>query len=63
MTRRANGEGSVYRAKDGRWVGATYADTNSGGRKRVVAYGQTRALVRAKLVALELLELHVGSAW
>lgn len=53
MTRRANGDGSVYRAKDGRWVGATYADTNTGGRKRVVVYGRTRAEAKAKLTALQ----------
>lgn len=53
MTRRANGEGSVYRAKDGRWVGATYADTNTGGRKRVIVRGRTRAEAKAKLTALQ----------
>ncbi|MGL5930475.1 MAG: tyrosine-type recombinase/integrase [Dermatophilaceae bacterium] len=53
MRRRANGEGSVYQAKDGRWVGATYADTNTGGRKRVVVYGRTRAEARQKLADLQ----------
>ena len=53
MTRRANGEGSLYRAKDGRWVGATFAHTNTGGRKRVVVYGHTRAEAREKLASLE----------
>ena len=45
MTRRANGEGSVYWAKDGRWVGATYADTNTGGRS---GSSSTAAPVEAK---------------
>lgn len=53
MTRRANGEGSVYRRQDGRWVGATYAHTNTGGRKRVVVYGSTRAQAKERLVTLE----------
>ena len=53
MTKRANGEGSVYETKDGRWVGATYADTNTGGRKRVVVYGRTRAEARKKLSDLQ----------
>ena len=53
MSRRANGEGSIWRRKDGRWVGATYALTNSGGRKRVHMYGRTRAEVREKLAQLE----------
>ena len=59
MSRRANGEGTIWHRSDGRWCGATYADTNSGGRKRVVVYGQTRALARAKLAALQQ-ELDVG---
>jgi integrase len=49
MTKRANGEGSVYQMKDGRWVGAMYADTNTGGRKRVVVYGRARAEAKQKL--------------
>ena len=53
MSRRANGEGSIWRRKDGRWVGATYALTNTGGRKRVHMYGRTRAEVREKLAQLE----------
>ncbi|GAA6526914.1 tyrosine-type recombinase/integrase [Intrasporangium sp. DVR] len=53
MTRRANGEGSVYQTKGGRWVGATYADTNTGGRKRVVVYGRSRPEARKKLEALQ----------
>jgi integrase len=60
MTKRANGEGSVYETKDGRWVGATYADTNTGGRKRVVVYGQTRAEARKKLGELQR-ELDAGT--
>ena len=59
MRRRANGEGSVYKAKDGRWVGATYADTNTGGRKRVVVYLRSRAEAREKLTKLRQ-ELDVG---
>jgi len=53
VTKRANGEGSVYQTKDGRWVGATYADTNTGGRKRVVVYAKTRAEARQKLAELQ----------
>ena len=50
--RRVNGEGSIYRRKDGRWVAATYARTNEGTEKRVCLYGGTRAEVREKLTAL-----------
>ncbi len=47
-----NGEGSIYRRQDGRWVGAAYAPTNRGGRKRIAFYGKTRTEVREKLTAL-----------
>ena len=41
--RRVNGDGSVYKRGDGYWVGAFYAPTTSGARKRVVVYGKTLA--------------------
>jgi hypothetical protein len=47
--RRINGEGSVYKRKDGYWVGAFGVLTTSGARKRVVVYGKTLAEVRDKL--------------
>jgi integrase len=47
--RRINGEGSVYKRKDGYWVGAFDVSTTSGARKRVVVYGKTLAGVRDKL--------------
>jgi integrase len=50
--RRVNGEGSIWRRKDGRWVAATYARTNEGTEKRVHLYGGTHAEVREKLTAL-----------
>lgn len=53
MSKRANGEGSVYRTKSGRWVGATYAETNTGARKRVVIYGHSRSEARKKLSDLQ----------
>lgn len=53
MTRRANGEGTIWRRSDGRWCGATYAMTNHGGRKRVYVYGKTRVEAREKLTALQ----------
>ncbi len=53
MSRHANGEGSIWRRKDGRWVGATYAATNTGGRKRVHVYGKTRTQAREKLTELQ----------
>ena len=47
--RRINGDGSVYKRKDGYWVGAFYARTTTGARKRVVVYGRTLDEARDKL--------------
>ena len=51
MTRRTNGEGSVYRRADGRWEAAAYVPASNGKRKRVRLYGRTRAEARTKLNA------------
>ncbi len=48
MSKRGNGEGSIYRRSDGKWVGAL---TEDGGGRRVV-YGATRHEADAKLQAL-----------
>lgn len=50
--RRANGEGSIFRRKDGRWSGQAYVLLPSGGRSRRVVYGKTRAEVHQKVTAL-----------
>ena len=47
---RINGDGSVYKRQDGYWVGAFYARTTSGARKRVVVYGKSLEEARDKLV-------------
>jgi hypothetical protein len=40
--RRGRGEGSIYRRKDGLWVGAiTVGYTSTGRQKRLVVYGKT----------------------
>jgi integrase len=39
--RRVNGEGTIYRRKDGRYEGAAYLVTSSGTRKRIRVYGRT----------------------
>jgi len=49
--RHANGEGSIYRRKDGRYEGAIYLQTSSGMRKRFRCYGKTREAVRTQLTA------------
>jgi hypothetical protein len=46
--KRGNGEGSIHRRKDGRWVGQ-YTVRAASGPKRKTVYGKTRAEVAAKL--------------
>jgi integrase len=41
-SRRVNGDGSITRRADGRWMGRFYAWTGAGTRKRVTVYGKTR---------------------
>jgi integrase len=53
VTRRANGEGTIWKKPDGRWCGAVYAQTTKGTRKRVYVYGKTRTEAREKLTALQ----------
>lgn len=45
MANRGHGEGSIYRRKDGRWVGAITLEN----RKRKYFYGETRKEVQDKL--------------
>ena len=46
--KRGNGEGSIYRRKDGRWVGQ-YAVRTPEGREYRYIYGKTRKAVAEKL--------------
>lgn len=52
MSKRANGEGSIYQRSDGRWCSAiVHDDPVTGQRHRSVLYGKTRTEVRHKLKA------------
>ncbi|WP_417159173.1 tyrosine-type recombinase/integrase [Streptomyces gilvifuscus] len=51
--RNANGEGTIYRRKDGRYEGAVWVLTTDGTRKRVRVYGVTRAEVHSKLIEVK----------
>ncbi len=51
--RRANGEGSIYRRKDGRFEAAFYAQMADDTRKRVRVYGSTRKEVDTELTRLK----------
>jgi integrase len=46
--KRGNGEGSIYRRTDGRWVGQSLVHTAKGPKYRYL-YGKTRAVVAEKL--------------
>lgn len=50
--RRTNGDGSIYRRKDGRLCASVYSDVNGNVSRRYV-YGKTQKEVRAKLKQLE----------
>lgn len=53
MAKRANGEGSIFKRADGKWVGSLTMDSGATGkRKRRVVYGKTQKQVRDKLEAL-----------
>ena len=47
--RRLNGEGSLTRRADGRWMGRFYAWTTAGTRKRITVYGRTRKEATEKM--------------
>lgn len=47
--RRANGEGTIYRRRDGRYEGAAYFLAAGGSRKKVCVYGRSREEAHAKL--------------
>ena len=47
MAKRGNGEGSIYRRNDGRWVGELTIE----GRRRKFVYGKTQKEVQEKLQA------------
>ena len=47
--KRGNGEGSIYRRKDGRWVGQYTFATPDGQKKRGYVYAGTREETRVKL--------------
>ncbi len=50
--RRANGEGSIWLRKDGRYGFAAYVPTTAGPYKRVQGYARTRDDARKKLTEL-----------
>ena len=59
--KRANGEGSISRRKDGRWVGAvTIGINDDGSPKRKFLYGKTQSEVSKKVNAL-LFQLNQGT--
>ena len=51
--RRANGEGTIYHRKDGRWEAAIKVRTTTGIRKPKRVYARTRAEADEKLTELK----------
>jgi integrase len=51
--RRANGEGTIYRRKDGRYEARVYVLTTAGVEKRITRYGRTYEEAHRKLVELQ----------
>lgn len=49
---RANGEGTVYQRRDGRWEAAAFVLTTDGTERRKRVYGRTREEAHTKLVKL-----------
>lgn len=49
--KRGQGEGSIYKRKDGRWAGVINLGYQDGKLRRKIFYGDTREEVRGKLVA------------
>ena len=49
--RNANGEGSLYHRKDGRWEAAVFVTTTLGMRKRLRVYGKSRQEAHSLLMA------------
>ena len=55
MAKRGNGEGSIYKRKDGVWVGSIVLGRKSDGKlDRKTIYGKTRPEVAKKLQELSL---------
>ena len=50
--KRANGEGTIYQRKDGRWEGAAFVLTTAGTYRRVRVYAPTHDDARKKLTKL-----------
>jgi integrase len=48
LGKRGNGEGSIYRRKDGRWAGQCTVQTITGPKRKAI-YGKTRSEVATKL--------------
>jgi hypothetical protein len=57
--RHANGEGTIYRRKDGRYEAALYVVTTSGDRKRVRKIGKSRQEAYSRLAEIKTL-VHQG---
>ncbi len=53
MAKRSNGEGTIYKRKDGIWCASRYVPCGNGKFKRKYVYGKTQKSVKEKLKELE----------
>lgn len=53
MGKRSNGEGTIYKRKDGKWCASRYVVMEDGTCKRKYVYGKTQKAVKDKLKELE----------
>ena len=53
MSKRSNGEGTIYKRKDGRWCASKHVILADGVSKRKTVYGKTQKEVKEKLKQLE----------
>ncbi|WP_418629420.1 site-specific integrase [[Clostridium] scindens] len=51
--KRSNGEGTIYKRKDGRWCACKYVNIGNGKVKRKYVYGKTQKIVKERLKKLD----------
>lgn len=49
MSKRSNGEGTIYKRKDGKWCASKYMEMPDGSYKRKYIYGKTQKAVKDRL--------------
>lgn len=53
MAKRSNGEGTIYKRKDGKWCASKYVETSNGEIKRKYVYGKSQKAVKERLKEID----------